>query len=170
MGNFPKELDSAWRQWQREVGRELTDAEGVAVEEGLFQSWVDQERYDELIRRIHSEYDVEGGEQQIMILGYALRKAKDVARIHLLFQGLVSRRLKSFWSAWRKAEHGHVGSMLLAAQRYAAAMHAYLEYYQSVWSLGLNDECSRIQAEMVALQQRQKLPKKSRSRPTNRSI
>lgn len=154
MGTFPKELDQVWRQRRKELGRELTASEGIDVEGALFESWVDAERFDELIRRIHSVYDVEGGVHEIAVLGYALRERKDVPRIHSLFRGLLSRRLKSFWKAWRTAEEGHIGGMLLAAQRCASAMEAYVEYYHSLWAVDLGEECDRLQQEMLALQQR----------------
>jgi hypothetical protein len=52
--------------------------------------------------------------------------------------------------------------MVLAAQRCASSMEAYVEYYQSLWSLGLNAECEGIKQEMLALQQRRKILRSSR--------
>lgn len=161
MGNFPKELDSAWRKRRKELGRELTGEEGEQLEGELFESWVDAGRYDELIRRIHHEFDVEGGAHECAVLGYALREAKDAERLHTLFRGLISRRTKAFWESWPAAESGHVGHMLLASQRMTSAMESFLEYFHSLTTLGLKEESEQLRLDMLAFQTRIK-PKAAR--------
>lgn len=161
MGSFPSELDSAWRKRKKELGRELTRHEGKHLEGELFESWVEARRYDELIRRIHHEYDVGGGLHECAVLGYALREIKDVERIHTLFRGLISRRTKAFWKSWPAAASGHVGHMLLASQRMASAMETYLEYFHSLTALALQSESEQLRAEMITFQARIK-PKAAR--------
>ncbi len=161
MGNFPKERDTAWRKRRKELGRDLTNEEGEQLEGELFEAWVDAGRYDELIRRIHHEFDVEGGAHECAVLGYALREAKDAGRLHTLFRGLISRRTKAFWESWPSAESGHVGHMLLASQRMASAMESFLEYFHSLTSLGLQEQSEKLRAEMHSFQSRVK-PKTTR--------
>jgi hypothetical protein len=156
MGHFPRELDKAWVARRRELGRELSEEEGQRVEVELFEHWVAAVRFDELIRRVHSVFDVEGGTHELAVLGYALRQKKDAQRIHALFQGLISRRRKAFWESWPQASAGHVGQMVLAAQRLAAAMEVYLEYFHSLSSLGLEAEAGQLREEMRKLQMREK--------------
>jgi hypothetical protein len=161
MGSFPSEFDSAWRKRKKELGRELSSQEGEQVEGELFESWIASRRYDELIRRIHHEYGVEGGLHECAVLGYALREAGDVERIRTLFSGLISRRTKAFWDSWPSAETGHVAQMLLASQRMASTMETYLEYFHSLTALDMQSESEQVRSDMIALQTRIK-PKTAR--------
>lgn len=162
MGKFPTELESAYRKQSRELGRDLTQLEIAILEEQLFNQWIEQGRIDELIRRIHSEYGVEGGERECFILGYALREQKDALHIHALFQGLIARRTKAFWAFWTEAQTGHTGAMLGAAKRMASAMESYLEYFVSLKALQLDDEAELLRAEMLTFQARERATKAAR--------
>lgn len=164
MGKFTAEFEKAYAKRQRELGRDLTQLESEIVEEELFKNWIDQGRFDELIRRIHSEYGVEGGVGECAILGYTLREQKDARHIHALFQGLITRRTRAFWEFWPKAQTGHIGSMLTAAQRMANAMESYLEYFISLKAIGLDDEAELLRAEMLAFQARERIKKNARAK------
>ena len=161
VGTFPKEIDKAVARRMKELGRVLTIEESEVVHAELFQDWVNAERYDELIRRIHALYDREGGREECVILGHALQEAKDTVRIDALFQGLIKRRVKAFWSNWELAKSGHPGHMHGCARQSASAMEAYLEYYIRLANLGLEDRKEQVRHEMLAFQAREQGVRKS---------
>ena len=154
MGSFPRELDVVVGRRMKEFGRTLTRQESEVAEAELFQRWVNAGRYDELIRRIHAVYDREGGHEECVVLGHALQQAGDVERIEALFQGLIKRRVKAFWSNWELAKSGHPGHMLGCAKQSASAMETYLEYYIRVANLGLEERKEQLRQEMLAFQAR----------------
>ena len=155
MGTFPRELDQVVGRRMKELGRVLTKEESQIVEVELFESWIDAERYDELIRRIHAVYDREGGHEECVVLGHALQEKRDIERIDALFQGLIKRRVKAFWSNWELAKSGHPGHMHGCAKQSADALEAYLEYYIRLANLGLEDRKERVRQEMLAFQARE---------------
>jgi hypothetical protein len=166
MPSFSVEYERAWAQRAKELGRDLTKDEATEVEGQLFQSWIDANRLDELIRTIHAKYGRDGGAVDIIVLGHHLRKVKDEARVHQLFGGLISRRVKAFHEWWPRASEGHIGCMCEAARASAEAMDAYSEYFISLDALGLANEKELLREEMKRFQARepvkQVLPK---SRP-----
>ena len=156
VSTFPKEIDKAVARRMKELGRVLTREESEVVHAELFQDWVNAERYDDLIRRIHAMYDREGGHEECIVLGHALQEATDTVRIDALFQGLIKRRVKAFWSNWELAKSGHPGHMHGCAKQSASAMEAYLEYYIRLANLGLEDRKEQVRHEMLAFQARER--------------
>jgi hypothetical protein len=156
VATFPKEFDAVVGRRMKELGRVLTREESEALEAGLFHDWVDAGRYDELIRRMHAVYEREGGLEECIVLGKALQEARDVERIDTLFSGLISRRVKAFWSNWALAESGHPGHMHGCARQSASALEAYLEYYSRLANLGLDDRKEQVRHEMLAFQARER--------------
>ena len=156
MGTFPRELDQVVGRRMKELGRVLTKEESAIVEAKLFDEWIDAGRYDELIRRIHAVYDREGGHVECVVLGHALQEKRDIERIDALFQGLIKRRVKAFWSNWELAKSGHPGHMHGCARQSASAMEAYLEYYIRLANLGLEDRKEQVRHEMLAFQARER--------------
>lgn len=154
MPSFSVEYERLWSRRAREVGRELTTEEARRLEGELFQAWIDAERFDELIRTIHANHGHSGGAEDIVVLGYHLRERQDEARIHELFGGLISRRVKAFYQWWPRAVEGHVGGMRDAARACAEAMDVYTEYFISLDSLGLHEEKERLREEMRQFQAR----------------
>jgi len=163
MASFGVEYERAWVARSRALGRELTPQEAQEVQGLLFQSWIDAGRLDELIRTVHANHGRDGGLVDIIVLGHHLRQTRDEARIHALFGGLVSRRVKAFHQWWPRASTGHVGCMRDAARASAEAMDAYAEYFISLDSLGLLAQKEALREEMLRFQQRlparQVLPK-----------
>lgn len=163
MPSFSVEYERLWTRRARELGRNLTSEESAALEGRLFQTWIDAGRLDALIRKVHANHGRDGGMEAIIVLGHHLRAAGDHARIHALFGGLISRRVKAFHEWWPKATEGHAGSMREAASAAAEAMDAYVEYFISLDALGLTAEMERLREEMQRFQARaplrQVLPK-----------
>jgi hypothetical protein len=152
------------------LDRTLTKEEATEVEGLLFQAWIDAGRLDELIRTVLAKYGRDGGVVDIVVLGHHLRKVKDEARVHQLFGGLLSRRVKAFYGWWPKAIEGHVGCMREAARASAEAMDAYSEYFISLDALGLTEENELLREEMRRFQAREPVSKvlpKSRPRGTS---
>lgn len=156
MTSFPNELDKLIGRRMKELGRVLYREESDAMEGQLFESWIAAGRYDALIRRIHSTYGCEGGHEECAVLGFALQEAGDLARMDTLFRGLINRRVKSFWTNWDQALSGHAGWMHVCAKQAAAAMEAYLEYYNRLANLRLDEQKEALRAEMLAFQARER--------------
>lgn len=169
MATFSVEFERRYRQRAKSLGRDLGKEESVELEAQLFQDWIDAGRFDELIRTVFSNHGREGGEDQIVVLGYHLRARRDAAHIHALFGGLISRRVKAFYEWWAKARDGHVGGMREAAKSSAEAMYAYAEYFISLDALGMKAEMEALRAEMLRFQARepvaQVLPRRRPSVP-----
>lgn len=155
MPTFSAEFEKLYARTARERGRDLATAEKVALEGELFESWIKAGRIAELIRTIHANHGRDGGLDDIIALGYHLRETKDAAHIHLLFRGLISRRVKAFHDWWPRAAEGHVGCMQTAARAMAEAMDAYMEYFISLDKLGLEVEREALREEMKRFQARQ---------------
>ena len=155
MATFGVEFESLWAKRAKELGRDLTKEESRELDGLLFQSWIDSGRLDDLIRTIFANSGRDGGLEEIAVLGYHLRATKDVDRIHKLFRGLISRRVKAFHEWWPRALKGHVGCMREAARASAEAMDAYIEYFNSLDNLGLVSEREDLRTEMKRFQARE---------------
>ncbi len=155
MPTFAVELERLWAKRAKELGRDLTGDESRVLDGQLFQSWIDAGRLDELIRTIHANSGRDGGLEDIVVLGYHLREIGDEERIHSLFGGLVSRRVKAFHAWWPRALQGHVGCMREAARASAQAMDAYVEYFHSLERLGLESQRDALREEMQRFQARE---------------
>jgi hypothetical protein len=164
MPSFSSELNAAWKKRAKALGRDPTQEEGEVIEAELVQAWISAKRFDELITRFLSQYGREGGHIELIVLGHALRKNKDLDRTHKLFRSVVTRRTNAFWQSWPKAATGHIGHMRDAAKYMSEAMLAYTEYVISLDALGMTAERELLRAEMLSLQDRIK-PKKTR-KPT----
>jgi len=154
MASFSAEFETQWAHRAKQLGRDLHEEESRALEGELFQAWIDAGRLDELIRTVHANHGRGGGLVDIVTLGHHLRQARDERRLHTLFGGLLSRRVKAFYTWWAKAESGHAGGMREAARACAEAMDAYVEYFISLDSLGLAAQKEALRAEMLRFQQR----------------
>lgn len=155
MPTYSVEFERLWAKRAKALGRTLTAEESRVLDGELFQSWMDAGRLDELIRTILANSGREGGEDEIVALGYHLRETRDQARIHALFRGLISRRVKAFHEWWPRASEGHVGGMREAARASAEAMDAYVEYFNSLDRLGLHAERDALREEMKRFQARE---------------
>ncbi|WP_425259180.1 hypothetical protein ACPOLB_27075 [Rubrivivax sp. RP6-9] len=155
MPTFRVELDRLCAKRAKDLGRDLTAEELREIDGRLFQAWIDAGRLDDLIRTIIANFGRDGGLEEIIVLGHHLRETKDVARIHALFRRLISIRVKAFHLWWPRAAEGHVGCMREAARTSAAAMDAYLEYFNSLDRLGLQEERENLRAEMQRFQARE---------------
>jgi hypothetical protein len=164
MPSFSVEYERLWAERARQLGRDLTSDESLEVEGNLFSSWINAGRFDELIRRILANYSRDGGRSDIAVLGHHLCKTQDIDRVHALFGGLVSRRVKAFYGWWARAATGHIGCMREAARAAAEAMDVYSEYFISLDALGLTAAKESLREEMQRFQARDPigrvLPKK----------
>lgn len=136
MPSFGAELDRRCAQSVRALGRELRGDEIDRLEGELFEQWIAAGRLDELIRSVLARFGTDGGQPEIITLAHHLRKTGDAARIHALFEGLLSRRVRACYRWWKQAETGHLGAMQAAARAAAEAMDAYIEYFHSLHALG----------------------------------
>ena len=118
-------------------------------------SWIDAGRLDDLIQTILANHGRDGGLEEIIVLGHHFRETRDEARIHVLFRGLLSRRVKAFHEWWPRAAEGHVGCMQASARASAEAMDAYIEYFTSLDRLGLVAQLDELRAEMKRFQARE---------------
>jgi hypothetical protein len=157
MPSFSVEYERAWIKRAKELGRDLTREEATEVEGLLFQAWMNAGRLDELIRTVLAKYGRDGGLDDIIVLGHHLRVARDEARVHQLFGGLVSRRVKAFYQWWPRAIEGHIGCMREAARASAEAMDAYSEYFISLDALDLDAEKELLREEIRRFQAREPL-------------
>jgi hypothetical protein len=155
MPSFSVEFERMYARQAKHLGRDLTKEESDEIEGQLLQSWIDAGRLDELIRRFHANYGRGGGLLDIIVLGHHLRKVRDEARLHQLFGGLISRRVKAFHEWWPRAAVGHIGCMREAARASAEAMDAYSEYVISLDALGLTEEKTSLREEMQRFQARE---------------
>lgn len=157
MATFSAEYERLWAAEARQLGRDPTPEEALALEGRLFQAWIDAGRLDDLIRTVLARHGRAGGLTDIAVLGHHLRQAKDEARLHQLFGSLISRRVKAFHEWWPRAAQGHMGSMREAARAAAEAMDAYVEYFISLDALGLPDQKEQLRAEILRFQAREPL-------------
>ena len=157
MPTFATEHERLCARRARELGRELDSAETRQLEGELFQQWIDAGRLDELVRTVLARHGRDGGLDDIIVLGHHLRQVRDEARIHALFGGLLSRRVKAFHEWWPRAAEGHLGCMQSAARAAAEAMDAYIEYFHSLHALGLQEQCDALRAGMLRFQAREPL-------------
>lgn len=155
MPTFAVEFERLWASRAKELGRDLTREESDEIDGRLFQSWITAGRLDELIRTIHANWGRNGGLEEIIVLGHHLRQSRDEARIHALFGGLISRRVKAFHEWWPRAADGHIGCMREAARASAEAMDAYVEYFISLEQLGLGPQRDALREEMKRFQARE---------------
>lgn len=169
MATFSAELERLWKQRSKERGRPLTPEESRTLEGELFQAWMDAGRIDDLIRTILANWGRDGGLQDIIVLGHHLRATRDEAHIHLLFRGLLSRRVKAFYEWWPKASDGNVGHMQSAARAAAEAMDIYVEYFISLDTLGLMAEREALREEMRRFQAREPIRTVLPKTPASRS-
>ena len=154
MASFSSELERACAKQAKELGRDLTSEELEQIEGLLFESWIDAGRLDELIRVIFARFGRDGGLTEIATLGHHLRETKDVERIHALFGGLLSCRVKAFHEWWPRAREGHIGCMQSAARASSEAFDIYVEYFYSLSTLSLVNECEALRNEMLRFQNR----------------
>lgn len=163
MPTFSTELERLWAKRSKELGRPLTSDESRELSGHLFQSWIDAQRLDDLIRTVLANWGRDGGLEETIVLGHHLRETRDEARIHALFRGLLSRRVKAFYQWWPKASQGNAGHMREASRAAAEAMDVYIEYFNSLDRLGLIAEREALREEMKRFQARdpvsQVLPK-----------
>lgn len=164
MSRFERELDRSWAALEKTLGREPTLAEGERLEGELFQSWIEQGRFEDLIRHLHETYELEGGYVDCVTLGKALRDAGRVDDVHALFRGLVRSRAQAFWRSWPEAQKGVLGHMRDAAKHFASCMESYAEYHHNLWALGLVDAQAELKAEMLRFQAREQPPASARKR------
>lgn len=168
MPSFSTEFERLYATTAKPLGRALTSEEKRALEGELFASWIKAGRIAELIRMIHANYGRDGGLDDIIVLGYHLREARDAEHIHLLFRGLITRRVKAYYEWWPRAAEGHVGCIQTAARAMAEAMDAYIEYFVSLDKLGLDVEREALREEMKRFQAREPvakvLPRPAKSR------
>lgn len=164
MSRFERELDDAWAALEKSLGRTPTLAEGDHLEGELFQAWIGQRRFDDLIRHLHEAYELEGGHVDCVTLGKALRDAGQVDAVHTLFRGLIRSRTRAFWRSWPEAETGVLGHMRDAARYFASAMEAYAEYHHNLWALKLTNAQAELKAEMLRFQARERPSAPARKR------
>ncbi len=158
MPTFSVELSSLWRKRRKAIGRDLTAEEGTVLEGELFEIWIQDKRYDDLIRYVLHSFGRDGGQIEIAILGHALTESNDIERIHKLFRSLLSRRLRGYWEFWPEAKDGHIGCMFQAAKHMSDTMEIYVEYFVRLNKAGLEQEQELIRKEMLHFQKRE-LPK-----------
>lgn len=156
MSKFETAHDLAWQKLAKELGRDPTRDESDRLEGELFDRWIAERRFDDLIRHVQEAYELEGGQVDLAVLGKGLRDAGEVDRVHTLFRGMLRARSRAFWQSWPEAQKGHLGHMVAAAKHYAATMQAYGEYWHNLWSLGLEAEREALRAEMLRFQAREK--------------
>jgi hypothetical protein len=154
MPTFAVEHDRACARQAKALGRALTGEEIARLEGELLEAWIAAGRLDELIRTLLQRFGRDGGLVEIATLGHHLRATRDAPRVHALFGGLLSRRVKAFHDWWPDAAEGHLGAMQAAARTAAEAMDAYLEYMHCLHALALVDEAEALRAEMLRFQAR----------------
>jgi hypothetical protein len=121
------------------------------IRERLFEAWLAERRFADLVAHALEAYETEGGHASCVVLSAGMREAGEDRLIHRLWKGLIASRTHAFWQAWPGAGEGHVGSLRDAAVRRAAALEAMAEYYNNLWHLGLPEEMERVREEMVRL-------------------
>jgi hypothetical protein len=164
MSKFETTLDSALARLQKKLGRELSSEE-VEMQEGqLFEQWIKDRRFDDLIAHIQDVHELDGGGVDCVVLGKALRDAGEVERIHALFRGLIASRTRAFWKSWPDAQAGKIGQMRDAAKHMASAMAAYAEYWHNLWALKLEQAGAELKDEALRFQSRTQLAPQSRKR------
>lgn len=109
------------------LDRDLTSEEAEKCEAELFNAWIEQEKYADLVAHVQEEYDVDGGHVEIVSFANALVKRGEVGHLHALFHGLIATRCGGFWRNWPEAEAGKIGRMRQAARFYAGAMEVMCE-------------------------------------------
>ncbi len=154
MSKFERAYDKAWQQLADSLGRDPNTEEAEVLEGTLFEEWIAQEKFDDLIKHLHESYEREGGHTDVVVLCIALRKTKDVARIEKLIGGFIKMREKLFWAGWPKAQEGHLGYMRDCAKLAAAAMEMQAELFHNYWSLGMEAEMEQTRAAMLKFQSR----------------
>lgn len=154
MSKFERTYDAEWEKLARTLGRDPSSDEAERLEGELFEQWIAEKRFDDLIRHVQEQYDLEGGRIDIIVLGKGLRDAGEVERVHALFRGLIGSRSRAFWRSWPEAQKGHLGHMRDAAKHYANCMEVYAEYWHNLWSLKLEAEQDALKQEMLAFQAR----------------
>ncbi len=154
MSKFERTYDTEWEKLARTLGRDPSAEEAERLEGELFERWIAEKRFDDLIRHVQEQYDLEGGRIDIIVLGKGLRDAGEIERVHALFRGLVGSRSRAFWRSWPEAQKGHLGHMRDAAKYYATCMEVYAEYWHNLWSLKLEAEQDALKQEMLAFQAR----------------
>lgn len=65
--------------------------------ERVFNSWLNQERFSELIAYLHSNFDTGGGDEWIVPLSDVLVKRRLVRELKRLWRGVIATRTKRFW-------------------------------------------------------------------------
>lgn len=164
MSKFETALHAILEAQETQLGRDLDSDEIGRLEGELFDRWIAERRFDDLVRHVQEAYEDEGGLTDLVLLASALRHAGDVERTHALFRGLVASRSRGFWRSWPKAATGHIGHMRDAAKHAAATMEALAEYFLALMSLGLAAEAEAVRADMRRLQAREKSPAAPRPR------
>lgn len=155
MPSFSVELDRLWTKRAKTLGRVLTSEESRELDGQRFHAWIDAGRLDVLSRTILANAGREDGLEEIIVLGHHLRETGDQACVHILFRGLISRRVKAFHAWWSPASADQVGCMREAARASAEAMDACIEYFNSLDRLGLHAEQEALREEMKRFQARE---------------
>ncbi len=156
MSKFDTVLDKRWAALERTLGRSPSHEESERLYAELYEAWLAERRFDDLVAHLKENYELEGGHIDCITLAKALRDAGEVERVHSLFRGLISSRSRAFWRSWPQAEQGQLGHMRDAARYYASCMEVYAEYYHNLWSLQLEQAQADLKQEMLRFQARQR--------------
>lgn len=152
MTSFESTLDDAFDELEAKLGRPPNSDEEAELREGLFRTWIQAARFDELIEYMLDHYELEGGFGDASILSEALKRAGDLPRIETLFGGLLKSRKRAFARVWKQAQEAHIGAMRESAKHMAAVMEAYAGLYHGYWSMQNEEGMAKVKTEMLHYQ------------------
>lgn len=146
---------------EMELGRELIYLELSRIDEEVTYSWLEQERFDELIEYILYQFEHGGGRELWNNLRMDLEAKKDISRLHRLFRGLIPGRVSRFWIELPQAKKGLVGNIANAAHHKGEALGVMCEYYRVMYLLEQKDIAEKIQEDILLLnaEKKPKAPK-----------
>ena len=70
----------------------------------MFDQWLADERFEELISYLHSNYDTGGGDEFINRLSQKLIDLRDVRLLKRLWRGVITIRTEAYWTSRRYSE------------------------------------------------------------------
>ena len=74
------------------------------AERTVFDQWLTEERFEELVYWLHSNYDSGGGDEYINRLSQKLIELRDVRLLKRLWRGVITIRTEAYWSSRRYSE------------------------------------------------------------------
>lgn len=145
-------LDSDGRSEGREIPRDRHLELQDLAHKKVFDQWIAEERFGELISYLHSNFDSGQGDEWLYPLSEALTEKHLVRELKRLWRGVIAMRSKRFWNALSAKKN--------VAERKAYTLDALRALESALKILGHETEALKILDEINLIESEKRSPKR----------